>query len=188
MEVLALLLYLAISIVLTAWVAHTLSKNGIVFLIECFGHDERLAVSTNHLLVVGFYLVNLGWILLTLSWGYAPETLADTIRFLSVDMVEKAQDIARQVKQVLPAQGAVYSAPAASVSQRADTPGTLQEYAQLVKHYRANKQVEMAIDIWGGRIHAQIPWRSRSDGSSCRPFLLLVEYHFTSFYISLLPS
>lgn len=83
MEVLALVLYLVISIALTAWVAHTLSRNGIVFLIECFGHDERLAVSTNHLLVVGFYLVNLGWILLSLAWGNAPETLADTIRFLS---------------------------------------------------------------------------------------------------------
>ncbi|TMM46609.1 hypothetical protein [Qipengyuania marisflavi] len=83
MEVLALLIYLAISLGLTAWVAHTLSRNGIVFLIECFGHDEVLARSTNHLLVVGFYLVNLGWILLTLRFGAAPETWADAIRFLS---------------------------------------------------------------------------------------------------------
>jgi tetratricopeptide (TPR) repeat protein len=61
--------------------------------------------------------------------------------------MEKAQQIAQQVKQVLPAQGAVYSAPSVSPSQRAEMPGNLQEYAQLVKHYRANKQVEMAIDI-----------------------------------------
>ncbi len=63
--------------------ARTLSKNGIVFLKECFGHDNTLARSTNHLLVVGFYLVNLGWILLTLRFGSAPESVADTIRFLS---------------------------------------------------------------------------------------------------------
>ena len=50
---------------------------------ECFGHDDALANSTNHLLVVGFYLVNLGWILLTLRYGTAPETLAQTITFLS---------------------------------------------------------------------------------------------------------
>lgn len=75
--------YLAISIALTVWVARTLSKNGIVFLVECFGHDAKLAQSTNHLLVVGFYLVNLGWILLTLRFGDAPESFADTIRFLS---------------------------------------------------------------------------------------------------------
>lgn len=75
--------YLIVSIGLTVWVAQTLSKNGLVFLVECFGHDRTLAGSTNHLLVVGFYLVNLGWILLTLRFGASPETAADMIRFLS---------------------------------------------------------------------------------------------------------
>ncbi|MEM8726131.1 MAG: hypothetical protein AAGE86_11485 [Pseudomonadota bacterium] len=75
--------YLLISVALTVWVARTLSKNGFVFLTECFGHDEILAGSTNHLLVVGFYLVNLGWILLTLRFGTPPETAIDMIHFLS---------------------------------------------------------------------------------------------------------
>ena len=79
----AYIAYLVISIGLTVWVARTLSKSGIVFLIECFGHDEVLARSTNHLLVVGFYLVNLGWILLTLRFGTEPQSVADVIRFLS---------------------------------------------------------------------------------------------------------
>lgn len=79
----AFLIYLAVSLALTVWVARTLSRNGIVFLKECFGHDDALANSTNHLLVVGFYLVNLGWILLTLRYGTAPENLAQTITFLS---------------------------------------------------------------------------------------------------------
>ena len=79
----AFLIYLVVSIGLTIWVARTLSRNGIVFLIECFGHDELLARSTSHLLVVGFYLVNLGWILLTLRYGAEPESLADAIKFLS---------------------------------------------------------------------------------------------------------
>jgi len=76
-------LYLVISIGLTIWVARTLSKNGEVFLTDCFGHDEILARSTNHLLVVGFYLVNLGFILLALRFGTPPDTLPDAIRFLS---------------------------------------------------------------------------------------------------------
>lgn len=76
-------LYLIISIGLTVWVARTLSSNGEVFLIDCFGHDEVLARSTNHLLVVGFYLVNLGFILLTLRFGSPPETLPEAIRFLA---------------------------------------------------------------------------------------------------------
>ena len=83
MVTIAYILYLAISIGLTVWVARTLSTNGEVFLIECFGHDETLAKSTNHLLVVGFYLVNLGFILLTLQFGREPDTLTEAIRFLS---------------------------------------------------------------------------------------------------------
>ncbi|MXO55454.1 hypothetical protein GRI36_01030 [Altererythrobacter gangjinensis] len=75
--------YLVISIGLTIWVAGTLSKNGEIFLIDCFGHDEKLARSTNHLLVVGFYLVNLGFILLALQFGHPPDDAAGAIRFLS---------------------------------------------------------------------------------------------------------
>ena len=61
------LLYLGISIAMTIWVARTLSRNGEVFLVKCFGQDEQLAKSTNHLLVVGFYLVNIGFIALRMD-------------------------------------------------------------------------------------------------------------------------
>lgn len=76
-------LYLAITLGITIWVARTLSTNGIVFLEQCFGQDGELARSTNHLLVVGFYLVNIGFITLTLSLGAEPETIPQAIRFLS---------------------------------------------------------------------------------------------------------
>lgn len=55
-------LYLCVSIGMTIWVARALSRNGEVFLIRCFGQDQELAASTNRLLVIGFYLVNLGFI------------------------------------------------------------------------------------------------------------------------------
>ena len=76
-------LYLAIAIAFTVWVARTLSSNGEVFLIECFGHDEVLAKSTNHLLVVGFYLMNLGFIFHALQFGETPATVPEMIVFLS---------------------------------------------------------------------------------------------------------
>lgn len=79
----AYILYLAISIGITVWVARTLSRNGKVFLVQCFGHNAELADSTNHLLVVGFYLVNIGFITLTLSLGTEPTTWPEAIRFLS---------------------------------------------------------------------------------------------------------
>ncbi|GAB3955231.1 hypothetical protein [Micromonospora vulcania] len=55
------LVYLAVSIGLTIWVARALSRNGQVFLEEVFA-DERLARAVNSLLVVGFYLLNLGYV------------------------------------------------------------------------------------------------------------------------------
>ncbi|WP_425229889.1 hypothetical protein [Sphingomonas sp.] len=76
-------LYLVITIGITIWVARTLSRNGIVFLVQCFGQNDQLARSTNHLLVVGFYLVNIGFITLTLSLGNEPTTIPEAIRFLS---------------------------------------------------------------------------------------------------------
>ncbi|MEV6815557.1 hypothetical protein [Micromonospora sp. NPDC051296] len=55
------LVYLAVSIGLTVWVARALTRNGMIFLEEVFG-DERLARAVNNLLVVGFYLLNLGYV------------------------------------------------------------------------------------------------------------------------------
>jgi hypothetical protein len=54
------LVYLAISVGLTVWVATTLSRNGLVFLSDVFP-DQRLAKAINQLLVMGFYLLNLGY-------------------------------------------------------------------------------------------------------------------------------
>jgi hypothetical protein len=53
--------YLTLSLVLTAWVSRTLYRNGQVFLDDALG-NERLAVSINHLLVVGFWLLNAGFV------------------------------------------------------------------------------------------------------------------------------
>ncbi|WP_254910050.1 hypothetical protein [Micromonospora sp. NBS 11-29] len=55
------LTYLAVSIGLTVWVARALSRNGLVFLQDVFA-DSRLADAVNSLLVVGFYLLNLGYV------------------------------------------------------------------------------------------------------------------------------
>jgi hypothetical protein len=64
--------YLAISVPLTLWVAKTLHKNGRVFLVNSFGGNTELADSVNHLLVVGFYLINLGFVGLYIRNGARP--------------------------------------------------------------------------------------------------------------------
>lgn len=60
-------LYLPITIALTIWVAKTLFANGRIFLLDIFHGNELLADSVNKLLVVGFYLINIGYAVYTLK-------------------------------------------------------------------------------------------------------------------------
>ena len=77
------LVYLLLSTGLTIWVAQTLHKNGRVFLVDVFHGNESLADSVNHLLVVGFYLINMGYVTLALKVGYEVETARASIEALS---------------------------------------------------------------------------------------------------------
>lgn len=60
-------IYMPLTIVLTVWVAKTLFTNGQVFLVDIFHGNEMLADSVNKLLVVGFYLINIGYAVFTLQ-------------------------------------------------------------------------------------------------------------------------
>ena len=75
--------YLAISVALTVWVARTLHKNGRIFLVDVFHGNEPLADSVNHMLVVGFYLINLGYVSLALKLGYDVRNAQEGIEALS---------------------------------------------------------------------------------------------------------
>jgi len=75
--------YIFISIGLTIWVAHTLQKNGRLFLVDVFHGNTELADSVNHMLVVGFYLVNLGYVSLALKLGYEVLDAREAIEALS---------------------------------------------------------------------------------------------------------
>jgi hypothetical protein len=77
--------YLLISVGLTVWVAATLSRNGLVFLEEVFA-DKRLAGAVNKLLVVGFYLLNLGYVAVAMRYGGAVTDLAQAMEELSVKL------------------------------------------------------------------------------------------------------
>ncbi|WP_328330386.1 MULTISPECIES: hypothetical protein [unclassified Streptomyces] len=74
LTVVAYVIYLVISVALTVWVARTLSHHGRVFLADVLKGNEKLAEAVNHLLVVGFYLINLGFVALYLQDG---STVAD---------------------------------------------------------------------------------------------------------------
>lgn len=76
-------LYLIIAIPLTVWVARTLHKNGRIFLVKCFRDDEEMADSVNHLLVVGFYLINIGFVALYLKVTQVVQDAQDVFEALA---------------------------------------------------------------------------------------------------------
>lgn len=82
----AYLIYLLISISLTIWVARTLYKRGAIFLVDAFHGNAELADSVNHLLVVGFYLINIGFVSLALKTADIINTSRAAIEMLSDKM------------------------------------------------------------------------------------------------------
>ena len=75
--------YLVVSMVVTVWVAQTLHRNGRVFLVDAFHGNAELADSVNHLLVVGFYLVNVGYVTLALRSTATLDSAREAIELVS---------------------------------------------------------------------------------------------------------
>ncbi len=79
------LLYIGISLTLTFWVGHTLNKNGHIFLMENYADNLALAQAINSMLLVGFYMINIGFISYTLKITRGmPVNYAQVLEFLSV--------------------------------------------------------------------------------------------------------
>ena len=77
------LAYLALSLGTTVWVGRTLYRNGAAFLADTFVGKEVLADSVNRLLLVGFYLVNGGWVVRALKDNIAPSGASEVIEHVA---------------------------------------------------------------------------------------------------------
>jgi hypothetical protein len=86
--VLTYLIYLLISIGLTVGVGWALARSGRTFLREVFGGNDGLAEAVNRLLVVGFYLLNLGFVTLTMRTPAAVDGARQGLQVLSVKIGE----------------------------------------------------------------------------------------------------
>jgi hypothetical protein len=67
------------------WVGQTLYRNGAVFLRDVFEGEDRVN-AVNRLLLVGFYLVNVGFVLLTSSIGTGATTVAEGAQNLTMKL------------------------------------------------------------------------------------------------------
>lgn len=81
--VIAYFIYLPITLLLTWYVAHTLFRNGLVFMRDIFSGREEIAKATNALFKIGFYLLNVGFALYILRIYGNLAGMQDTIEVLS---------------------------------------------------------------------------------------------------------
>lgn len=82
------LLYLVISVGLTVFVGRALSRSGLAFLLDVFSGNQSLADAVNRLLVVGFYLLNLGFVTLAMRASGNVEGARQALQLLSVKIGE----------------------------------------------------------------------------------------------------
>ncbi len=76
--------YLLITIIVTIWVARTLFRNGKLFLVDIFHGNKDLAEAVNNLLLVGFYLINIGYAVYTLQVVAEVNSVRAVIEILSL--------------------------------------------------------------------------------------------------------
>ena len=81
MTIITYILYLKVSVWITFWVGYSLYKNGRYFLVEAFDNEE-IADAVNRLLLIGFYLVNIAYMLLVLRTEYAIVSITQIIETL----------------------------------------------------------------------------------------------------------
>ena len=77
-------IYIILSLAITIWVGTTLFRNGRVFLLEAFQNNKDVADSVNQLLLMAFYLLNIGFISLFLHFGSKPTNWVESVEYISI--------------------------------------------------------------------------------------------------------
>ncbi|MDC1370329.1 hypothetical protein N8289_00665, partial [Flavobacteriales bacterium] len=77
-------IYIVLTTLLIIYVANYLFKNGKSFLLSAFKGNESVANSINNLLKMGFYLVNIGYALISIRYNYNLQSNAQLIEALAV--------------------------------------------------------------------------------------------------------
>jgi hypothetical protein len=79
MNITAYIIYLVITYLITAWVGKILYKNGRHYILAVLKNDEQLTDIINKILLVGYYLMNLGYATIMLSFWKTISSFAELI-------------------------------------------------------------------------------------------------------------
>lgn len=77
------IIYLFITIPTIVWTGNRLHTHGRQFVIDAFHGDEERGAAVNNLLLIGFYLVNLGLMALFVRFGAYPTNAIETLELVT---------------------------------------------------------------------------------------------------------
>lgn len=84
MNILAYLIYLFLTWIITVHAGHSFYKNGRNYLLNMFEGNEKITDIVNRLLLIGYYMINLGYVTMMISYWetvYNFQDLAETVFF-----------------------------------------------------------------------------------------------------------
>jgi hypothetical protein len=67
MNTLAYIIYLVITVGITVKVGGKLHKHGYWFILDLFANNQAITTSVNKLLLIGYYLLNIGYVAITIN-------------------------------------------------------------------------------------------------------------------------
>lgn len=84
-KLLTYLIYLMITVFITVWVGRAFHKNGIHYILSIF-KEEKIAHAINNVLLIAYYLVNIGYAITKISTWRSTTNLAELISSLSINL------------------------------------------------------------------------------------------------------
>lgn len=84
-NLLSYLFYIIVSLFVTIWLGKVFHKNGIHYILSIF-EEEKIAHAINNLLLVGYYLVNIGYAILKISNWSNPSNLEEVISSVTINL------------------------------------------------------------------------------------------------------
>jgi len=84
LNILAYTVYGLLTCYIILWVGRQFHQNGRVFIISLFGRDISLADTTNNLLLMGYYLFNIGYAIIQFSYWSQIQSLDELVSSIAL--------------------------------------------------------------------------------------------------------
>ncbi len=83
-NILAYIIYGLLTSYIILWIGRQFHRNGRIFIVSLFGQDTSLADTTNNLLLMGYYLFNIGYAIIQFSYWNQIQSVDELISSIAL--------------------------------------------------------------------------------------------------------